>query len=144
MLFTLPIAGISSFIQNYFGLQTITILAFLLLVTLELVTGITAAKISGKKIESKKFGRFGLKIFVWVTLLFILNSLRLEYKGHEDTLGDIAYFLFSWIHGTLFIYINLEYLISVLENWGVISGKDNKSLIEAIKNKITGFLTKKK
>ncbi|NIP31188.1 MAG: hypothetical protein GTN59_11720 [Candidatus Dadabacteria bacterium] len=136
MLFTIPIAGISSVIERFLGLQSLTILAFVVLVSIELLTGLTAAKVSGKKIESKKFGRFGLKIFVWVSLLFILNSLKLEYSSHEDFFGDTAYGLFNWLHGTLFIYINIEYLISVLENIGTISGKDNSGVIDKIKDKL--------
>ena len=140
MLLTIPVAGASAIAEHYFGLQTLTILAFVVLVTLELITGLTAAKVSGQKIESKKFGRFGLKVFVWVSLLFVINSLRLEYRGHEDTLGGLAFGLFNWLHGTLFIYINIEYLISILENIGVISGKNNKGIIDVVKDKLKSFL----
>jgi hypothetical protein len=144
MLLTLPIAGVSSVIERSFGLQSLTILAFVLLVTLELITGLIAAKVSKVKIESRKFGRFGLKIFIWLSLLFIINALRIEYNGHEDTLGSVAYSLFNWLHGTLFIYVNIEYLISVLENLATISGNKNASIIELIKNKFEALIGKNK
>jgi hypothetical protein len=144
VLMALPIAGISSIVESLFGLQSLTILAFIVLVTLELITGLVGAKVLGKKIESRKFGRFGLKIFVWLTLLFILNSLTKEYRNHEDLFGTMAYGLFTWLHGTLFIYINIEYLISVLENLGTITGKSNDSFINVIKEKLKGFLGNKK
>lgn len=140
MLLTVPFAGISALAETYFGLQSITILSFVLLVTLELITGLTASKVQGRRIESKKFGRFGLKVFVWISLIFILNSLKMEYRGHEDTLGGIAYGLLNWLHGTLFIYICIEYLISVLENMGAISGRDNKGIIDSIKDKLKSFM----
>jgi len=140
MLLTIPFAGLSSVFETYFGLQSITIFSFVLLVTLELITGLTASKVQGKPIESKKFGRFGLKVFVWISLIFILNSLKIEYRGHEDTIGGLAYGLLNWLHGTLFIYICIEYLISVLENMGAISGKSNKGIIDNIKDKLKSFM----
>jgi len=143
MLLTIPIAGISAFFEGIFGLQSLTILAFVVLVTLELITGLRASIVLGRRIESKKFGRFGLKVFVWVTLLFVLNSLKIEYLSHEGSFGKVAYELLNWLHGTLFIYINIEYLISVLENLSIVSGKKNDTMIEMIKNKLKSFLGKK-
>jgi len=137
---TLPIAGISSIIETYFGLQGLTVLSFVLLVTLELFSGLCASKVNKQKISSKKFGRFGFKLFVWITLLFVLNSLRLEYSSYDDTIGRTSYLLFNWLHSTIFIYVNIEYLISVLENLGVISGKEKGTLISAIKNKLKNLI----
>lgn len=137
---TLPIAGISSIIESYFGLQGLTVLSFVLLITLELISGICASKVNKEKISSRRFSRFGFKLFVWVTLLFILNSLRLEYSTYDTTIGKTSYLLFNWLHSTVFIYVNLEYLISVLENLGVISGKKKGTLISAIKNKLKNIL----
>lgn len=143
MAFTIPFAGLSAFIETTFGLQSLTIFSFIILVILELITGLRASVILGKKIESKKFGRFGLKIFVWVSLLFVLNSLKIEYTLHEDAFGRIGYELFNWLHGTLFIYICIEYLISVLENLGTISGRENDTIIAVIRNRLKEFFGKK-
>jgi len=138
LLTMLPIAGISSVVETIFGLQGITVLAFVVLVTLELVTGLIASRSRGEAIVSKKFSRFGLKVFVWLSLLFVLNALKKEY--HDEGLFDgMASVLFTWLHGTLFIYINLEYLISVLENLGIITGKDNDGIIKMIKKKFKGL-----
>ena len=130
----IPLAGLSSVIETTFGLQGLTILAFVTLVVLELLTGLIASKVKGEPIVSKKFGRFGLKMLVWLTLMFVINMLKKEY--HDDgNFNSLANGLLTWLHGTLFIYINLEYLISVLENLGVITGKSNKGLIGLIKSK---------
>lgn len=141
-LITIPLAGISSVVQNYFGLQSLTIFSFVLLVSLELITGLTAAKVGKVKIESKKFGRFGLKILVWLSLIFIINSFKVEFYGYKDTFGNMAHGLLSWLHGTLFIYVCFEYLISVLENMAVISGKKNSSFIDLIKDKFKNIFKK--
>lgn len=134
IMFSLPLAATSSVVQLLFGLETLTIIAFVALVTLELITGLTASKINHVPIVSNKFGRFGLKLGVWITLMFVINSLKLQYKdiGGFDTVANM---LFTWLHGTLFIYVNLEYLISVLENLSVISGKKTDGLISIIKKK---------
>lgn len=143
MLLSIPFAGLSSIIETVFGLQGLTILAFVVLVTLELVTGLYASKVRGEAIVSNKFGRFGLKVFVWITLLFVLNSLKKEY--HDSGLfNGMANALFTWLHGTLFIYINLEYLISVLENLGVITGKNNDGVIKLIRKRFEQIFTGKK
>tara|TARA_R110000803_G_scaffold2420_1_gene8213 strand:- start:4514 stop:5047 length:534 start_codon:yes stop_codon:yes gene_type:complete len=134
IIFSLPLAASSSIVQTFFGLEALTIISFVILVTLELITGLTASKLAHIPIVSPKFGRFGLKLGVWITLMFVVNSFKLQYKdiGGFDTLANL---LFTWLHGTLFIYVNLEYLISVLENLALISGKKNDSLIKVIKKK---------
>lgn len=140
LMITLPIAAISSFVEEIMGLHSLTILAFVLLVILELITGIAASKNRGEKIVSHKFSRFGLKVFVWLTLLFITNSLRLEYEGQKDLLSTTTLGLFSWLHSALFVYVTLEYLISVLENVTSLTNKKNKkSLLNGIINKLKSF-----
>lgn len=138
---TIPVAMISSFIETVMGLHGLTVLAFVVLVMLELITGIAASKSRGEKIVSHKFSRFGLKVFVWISLLFITNSLQLEYVGHNDLMSKLTGGFFSWLHGSLFVYITLEYLISVLENLGSLTNeKSKKTLINSIINKLNSFL----
>lgn len=133
---TIPLAGISALIEHYIGINFITLIAFIVLLLLELITGLTASKKKGIKIESKKFSRFGLKIFVWISLFFIANSLKLQYK--EESV--IVYSIFEWLHSGLMIFASLEYLISVLENLSVITGQKNTGIINAIKRKLKKFL----
>jgi PAS domain S-box-containing protein len=99
---------------------------------LELVTGLAASKKKGIKIESRKFGRFGLKLTVWLGLFFIINSLRVQYKGTSE----FVYGIYEWLHDGLMIYVSLEYLISVIENLGTLTGKRDSGLINAIKKKV--------
>lgn len=144
MLITIPLTGLSAAFEKYFGLEHLTIISFGLLIFLELITGLLSSKVRNVKIESKKFSRFGLKVLVWLSLIFITNSLRLEYKNYTDTAGVIAHSMFSWLHTFLFIYINMEYLISVLENLGIITGnkKESTNLVKQIKNKLIDLLKK--
>ena len=139
---TLPLAFISSTLEMFLGLQSLTVVAFVILVTLELITGIAASKLRGEPIVSHKFSRFGLKVFVWLVLIFITNTIRLEYFGSEETFRVIAAGFFTWLHGTLFIYITIEYLISVLENLGSITGKSKDNLVKSIIGKLNSLLKK--
>ena len=141
LMVTIPVAGISSIMETSMGLHGLTVLAFVVLVILELITGIAASRARGEKIQSHKFSRFGLKVFVWMSLLFITNSIGLEYSGHDDVLSALAKGFFVWLHGTLFIYVTLEYLISVLENLGSLTGEKNKkTLITTIIEKLNSVL----
>ena len=140
LMLTLPLAAISGFVESFMGLHGLTVLAFVILVVLELVTGLVASKSRGEKIESHKFSRFGLKVFVWITLIFITHSLELEYTD-KDLMSTLTKGFFGWLHGALFVYITLEYLISVLENLGSLTNeKSKKTLITAIINKLNGLL----
>lgn len=128
---TIPFGIFAGFIERFFGIYPVTLLAFGLLILLELLTGLIASRIKGQKIQSKKFGRFGLKFGVWVTIFFIVQSLKSQYEGTSD----LVYFFYSWLHTFIVGYVNMEYLISVLENVSVISGKNNNTLISGIKRK---------
>ena len=144
MTVTLPFAGLSALFETIFGLHGFTIMAFAVLVFLELLTGLIASKVRGEAIVSNKFGRFGLKVLVWMSLLYVTNSMRLEYIDNDTNFGGLASTFFTWLHGTFFIYITIEYLISVLENLGVITGESKRSLINTIINKLNSFLGNEK
>jgi len=143
MVLTIPVSLLSSIIQMYTGLHYLTLVSFAVLVLMEFLTGIYASKIKNIPIESRRFSRFGLKLLVWISLIFIVNSLKIEYSNKKDITSLMAYGLFTWLHGALYVYINLEYLISVLENLETISGNDSAtSKLTLIKNKISSFLDK--
>jgi hypothetical protein len=75
--------------------------------------------------------------------MFILNSLKIEYEDKEGLTNSMSFGLFSWLHSSLYVYVNLEYLISVLENIEVINGSDpNTSKLGKIKKKMDSFLDK--
>jgi phage-related holin len=142
LFLTIPFAGASAFLEYMVGLQSFTLIAFVVLVILELVTGLVASKNRGEEIVSRKFSRFGFKVFVWFLLIYIVNSMKLEYRNSDTDFGSLAYGLFIWLHGTLFIYIVIEYLISVLENLGSITGNKKDNLIKSIIRRLNDFIRK--
>lgn len=142
-ILTIPISLIGSIIEDNTGLSYITLISFGVLILMEFLTGIYASKIKNIPIESRRFSRFGLKLLVWLSLIFIIHSLKMEYMGKTDITSLMAYGLFSWLHGALYVYVNLEYLISVLENLEIISGNDSAtSKLTLLKKKISSFLDK--
>ena len=139
LLFTLP-ASILSFsilasLETWLGISSMAIIGFIVAVVLELVTGLWASIIKGTPISSRKFSRFGLKIFVWLGLLLITNSFHLSYVDQHDLLSEISEYFFYTLHNLLVIYIMTEYIISILENFATINGKSDSILISFIKAK---------
>lgn len=132
---TIPISLISATVEVLFGLKFITLIAFVVLLSFELITGIVASRIKGQRISSRKFSRFGFKLFTWLIFLFILNVFKKEYEG-QSVISEV----FSWLHSSVIIYVSLEYLISVLENIDTITGSDTSMLTRAMKNKIKTIL----
>ena len=137
---TVPAAlAFASVASLYFGFTPLIFISFGLLAFLEILTGIVAAKIKGEIIQSKKMSRFGLKIFVFMTLFFITNSLAKGYDTHGFN-NQLMYLLFYGVHISLVSWVSFEYLISVLENLSVITGKTNNKLIKFLKFKRDSLL----
>lgn len=135
LILTIPISLIMGGVETWFGLKVATLGAFIFLLTIELISGIWASLIKGKKISSHRFSRFGMKLFLWLAFFLILNTLK---RQQPDT--SIAHFLYSWLFSMTMVYVCLEYLVSVIENIGVISGKSKLPLINKIIKKIKNLI----
>jgi hypothetical protein len=138
-LFTLPFSILSfslfATLELWLGLSSMAIVGFVFAAILELITGLCASVVKGIPIVSRKFSRFGLKIFVWLGLLLVTNSFYLSYVDHPGILSEISEYFFYTLHNILVIYIMTEYIISILENFAAINGKSDSILISFIKSK---------
>lgn len=135
LMFTVSVSLVSATIETLFGLKVITLTAFIIMLTFELFTGIVASRIRGNRISSRKFSRFGFKLFTWLVFLFILNVFKNQY-AQSLILSE----LFNWLHSTIVIYVSLEYLISILENLDTITGADNSMLTKALRRRVKSVL----
>jgi len=135
LILSIPVATISAFIDQYFGLSLVTALSFTILLTLELVTGLLASLVKKRKLESRRLARFGLKIFVWFSLFFIIQS----FKAHFADKFIVAK-VYDWAFSVVIIYVTFEYMISVLENIATITGRSESKLIKALKSKLNNIL----
>ena len=134
---TVPVAGVSTFFENYLGLKALTVFSFVLLLGLELVSGILVSiLIKKEKLKSRRFGRFGFKVFIWMLLFFIIHSFKMEWKDKSV----VVYGVFDWLLNLVMVYVCLEYFISVLENVGVLSGRTDLKLIRALRKRLNKFL----
>ena len=141
LFLTLPTSIITfSVIQQWLGLSGAVFISFGVMAVMELITGLWGAKVTGTKLTSRKFSRFGLKILVWLSLILVANSFKISYQGLEGFQNLLIYQLFSWIHGVLVVYITMEYMISILENMGKINGETDNKLLTFLKKKLDQFL----
>lgn len=131
LILTIPTAfSVSVFVQSVLGLSGSVLVAFLIVAILEIITGITASKVEGEKVSSKRFSRFLLKIGVYGSIIFLFHSLHanaLEAYIAGTGTGFMAS-IYSWLHIGVVLLVSIEYAISLLENIGRITGKKPKAL----------------
>lgn len=143
--FSATLSLIAAKIEIHLGVKPVLIGAIVLLLLWEFVSGLIASMYKEKeKFSSKKFGRFSLKVFFWISMFYIIFSFRSQF---ENT-NVVAFELFDWIHTAALIYMFLEYLLSVDENMAKITGKRDTFLsivirklksfveVESVENKI--------
>lgn len=145
---TTAISLILAFSSKYLGIGPIIILAMLVAVLTETITGIRASKKLGKKFESFRFSRCILKVAIWMVLVFIANSFAIECEERNAWIDIIGATFFDIVRLFILIYFVIEYLISILENLAVIDGKPKteftdalqslwETMVEFCKNKLT-------
>lgn len=116
---SLFIGLLQSVLQDYFGIPLIVFSAFVLLNIMEFYTGIKAAKLKGKNIESRKMGRMLLKVGVYLLILFMLQSFKkgLEFPSISDFEFD-PFIVLYWAFLSGVIYQLFKSLLENLEDLG--------------------------
>ncbi len=131
---TTAISLILAFSSKYLGIGPIIILAMLVAVLTETITGIRASKKLGKKFESFRFSRCILKVAIWMVLVFIANSFAIECEERHAWIDIIGATFFDIVRLFILIYFVIEYLISILENLAVIDGKPKTEFTDALQS----------
>jgi hypothetical protein len=132
LLFTFPVA----MIDKIFGLDYMAVLALLLVMVAELVSGIYASHITKQAFSSKRLSRFSFKTACYLILIAVPFLFYSSYKERNSLAASI----FEWLHVFMVVQIVLENVFSILENIAIIQGKDKTYWIDKIKNKIGGML----
>lgn len=114
---TIPLSGVVGLFSFLLGFQEATTIAFFIMVLFELISGLTASICEGKKIESRRFSRFGFKLLTWLILIGVVTAFKDQYS--EGVLGWFVSAMDSSIKG----YIMFEYTLSIVENLERITGK---------------------
>ena len=112
-----PVGVCLGLMSSILGFADATSLAFFVMVLFELISGVTASVFEGKKIESRKFSRFGFKLLTWLVLMGVLNTFKSQYN--DGVLGWMMNTMASSVVG----YILFEYVLSIVENLERITGK---------------------
>ena len=133
IMFSVSLTFFSEACIHFLGLEFPSVAILVMLLVVELFTGIAASMKKGTKITSKRLQRFGLKIFIYFFLLVVFKTFQNQYDG--KFLANI----YSAIHSFIVLYVIGVYSVSVLENVSVIiSGKKTefKGLVDYISKRI--------
>ena len=136
LVISLPVAFASAFVEEYLGMKWLTLLAFISLLIAEVVSGVVASMYSKKeKFSSIRFGRFLFKAGFWITIFFIVHSLAMEYET-----GTVLHGLYDYLYDVIMLFVVQQYLFSLIENVGKISGNSNSLLIRLITSKVSNYV----
>ena len=133
---TAQTAGMSSVIGAVCAavdIWPVLIIAMILIMSVELGSGLVAAHKKQEKFESAKFSRFVLKLCIWF-ILFISTQLFSVIARQQDPnmVWMATGWLFDLITVILMVCFVVENTTSVLENLAVIDGKDKSYFIDLI------------
>tara|TARA_Y100000385_G_C12794735_1_gene509200 strand:- start:25 stop:534 length:510 start_codon:yes stop_codon:yes gene_type:complete len=132
MVLSVTFGTLSSITDKFLGLEPLVYLCFLILLIVEFITGISASIKEGKKIESKRLGRFIVKIVVYTLMIAIVNILN---KSFDDRIVGKIYNFIYWV---IIDFITLQLIISVFENLSRLGFQESSRVF----NKINKYLSK--
>lgn len=134
----ISLSSIASVINLLFGLKIQTFIALLVILFVELVSGVYCSLwIRNEPFQSNKMWRFFFKTGVLFVILYVVKQLHNEFK-------EALFFsdIFNWLYYFLFTFSISEILISVLENYAEIGGKSKDYYTSFIKNKLNKIFGK--
>jgi phage-related holin len=124
---SLTLAGITSMIEQFVGLEPLMFVAWIALLLVELITGIKASLYEGKKLESKKFSRFIFKVFIYIVMISITHLLHI---GSEGRFVSSVYGFIYWL---IIDYISIQLIISVFENLSRLGFQESSKVFKTIR-----------
>jgi|GEM_PF-1511594 len=140
MPLTIPFAAISGIVEVVFGLKLLTVAAFVLIMMVELISGLYLSLIiRQQKFSKKKFSRFGFKGFVWFSILFMLQQFKRQ--ADYDDMAIIV--LFEYLHTTFITYVSIEYAIGTIQNLSKIMGKEDDPFFSKLQNIFSSYFEDK-
>ena len=97
-----------------------------MLLIIEFATGISASIREGKKIESRKFGRFICKVFIYTLMIGVVHILNTSADGR------IVSKVYTFIYWVIVDYISLQLIISVFENLSRLGFQETSKVFKKI------------
>lgn len=139
-LLVVSLSAIVSSIDYLFGMNAIALFAFVMILMVELTSGLYASYVQSIPFSSSRFSRFLFKLAQYLFLLFGTHALMQSYADHDK---QIMSGLFDWLNNYLVVHIMFENVISILENGAVIQGKPKGTWINGIKIYLSNFFQPK-
>lgn len=137
---TLTISSVIALIAHILGVGPLIVAAMLIAVCVETSTGIWASHIKKITFESFKFSRCVLKVFIWMSLIFMVNAFYLECSDSEEWYNQLGSFFFAVVKLFVLAYFVIEYLVSIMENLAVIDGKPKTEFIDGVKSLLASLM----
>ncbi len=116
----ISISTLASIGESFFGLSNVSLILLVILIILELITGLWASKVRGRKIVSKRFQRFGLKFMIYFFFIIVFHRLK-----EEPSLESTSW-IYKYMHSFFIMYFVGVHLKSIAENYGRITGKKSE------------------
>jgi len=130
------ISVVSVPVIRIFGLDGLAFASLLLVFFAELISGIWASRVRGEKIESKKLSRFTFKCAYYLLIIAITYLMSESFKVRQK---ELAVVIFDFMHLFFVVQIVLENVVSVTENYSMITGKPKAHWITILVDKVNGF-----
>lgn len=129
-------ASIFPFIDRVFGLDAVAFALLIIVMVVELTSGIYASSIKKEPFSSVRLSRFTVKCGIYLVLIAAPYGLSISFTAHDKS---AAAFIFDWMHLFFVGQVVIENLVSILENLAVISGKDKTHWITKIQEKFNNL-----
>ncbi len=121
-LMSITLGTLATLFEKFIGLEPIVYLAFIGLLAVEFFTGIQVSLKAGKKLESKRFGRFIFKIGAYS---IIIGSLNIFAKFLPPfTINDMSVSFYEWLYYVILNMVIVQLFISVFENGSKLGWKE--------------------
>ena len=129
-LLSVSFGTFASVFEKFIGIEPMVYLAFLVLLGCEFVTGIRASVREGNKIESKKFGRFILKILTYTLIIGIINVFKTQLHIPQVFGQNIN--IYAWIYYVSLNMIIVQLIISVFENLSRLGFSESSKIFKTL------------
>lgn len=134
----LSISSMAVIPTKIFGLSEYAFGALLVMMVVEMVSGIIASRVKKETYSSTKSSRFGLKTAQYLVVIGVPYLFAESFKMQGKEMGAT---IFDWMHIFLTVQVVQENLVSILENSAVISGKSKTHWISKLSDKINSFFS---
>lgn len=132
---SLALSSLWGLLCSALGIWPILAFAMVIVMVVELVSGIVASHKRQEHFESAKFSRFVLKLCIW---FFLFVSCQLfEYFTAQYNSTSLAWLVGAWFFDLLTVILMIAFVTenttSILENLACIDGKDKSFYIDMVK-----------